>query len=305
MLDALGTTLRAAGLVPRSLAAWAGTDRVSALPIKLSGLAEREPSPAAAALALFVAGAELPIDRVRLPIEELIAVGLLERTSERVRSPVAVLPLGPSLIVCDRDDAEDDADLVCWPDDSSYHLTWAIAPGRRARWIDLGCGSAFAPLARPELASAITGVDINPRAVRYARLGAGLSGVAHLVIDEGDIGAPREPAELVTCNAPIPGEWDLAVWRRADDTFFHRLWATARDRIAPGGELIMHSRRSVIPDDLPGERVIVVYTPPGPAPFSILWWRPDAPDRIAKGYRELTPHRPHVDVRDREDLLAG
>jgi hypothetical protein len=36
-----------------------------------------------------------------------------------------------------------------------------------------------------------------------------------------------------------------------------------------------------------------------------LWWQPSAPARLATGGRMLTPQRPHVDPRDREDALAG
>ena len=131
------------------------------------------------------------------------------------RSPI--LPLGPSLVVCDRVDAPDAPELVCWPDDSSYHLAGALPAGRRPRWLDLGCGSAFAPLARPELAAAITGVDLNPRAVRVRA--ARRRALGHRRTSRssaGDVGTARGQAELVTCNAPIPDERDAAVWRRTD-----------------------------------------------------------------------------------------
>jgi len=305
-LRAIGVQLVAAGLTPRALAAWSGTDRISSLPWKVSGLSARDPVPAAAGLALLVAGAELPLDRCkRLPIEELVAAGIAEYVSAGVRARVGVVPLASSLLVCDRAECDDGVDLVCWPDDSSVHLASALPPGRRPRWIDLGCGSAFAPLARPELATQIHGIDINPRAVEHARLGAGLSGIEHLRIDQGDVADIEGTAELVTCNAPIPGEPDAAVWRSADPAFFTRLWATARRCAAPGGEIVVHCTLAAIPDELPGEQVIVVYTPPSTKAFAILWWRPDAPARRVVGRRPMTPERPHVDLRDREDAAAG
>lgn len=305
-LRAIGARLIASGLTPRALAAWSGTDRISALPWKVSGMSARDPVPAAAALALLVAGAELPIDRVRrLPIDELVAAGLVEHVEDRVRARVGVVPLAASLLVCDRAELDDGVDLVCWPDDSSVHLASALPPGRRARWLDLGCGSAFAPLARPELAASIHGIDINPRAVEHARLGAGLSGIEHLRIDHGDVGDADEVAELVTCNAPIPDEPDAAVWRSAGPGFFDRLWATARRCAAPGGEIVVHCTLAAIPDQLPGEQQIVVYTPPSTKAFAILWWRPDAPPRRVVGRRAMTPGRPHVDLRDRDDAAAG
>jgi len=210
-LGALGAQLRAAGLNARALAAWAGTTRVAALPARLDEMSGDPATPAGAVLALFVACAEVARDRLggaaATAIDALVACGLIEGDAARLRARIAIVPIGSALLVCDRLDAAIERDLVCWPDDSSHHLASAIPAGRRADWLDLGCGSAFAPLARPELAHRITGIDLNPRAVRYAQLGATLSGISHLTASQGDVADRRSPAELVTCNAPMP---DLA-----------------------------------------------------------------------------------------------
>lgn len=305
-LTMVGARLRGAGLTESALLAWAGTHRLSLLPRRLSGLSARPPVPASAALSQFVAGAHLTADQLRLlPIDELLEVGLLERAGDRFHAPWSVLPHEQGLLVCDRDDAEDAEQLVCWPDDSSYHLASAIGPGRRPRWIDLACGSAFAPLARPNLGAEILGIDLNPRAVRFARLGAALSGCRHLTIEEAEIGVTHAPAALVTCNAPIPDDHDVAIWRHADRGFFDRMWPAARACTAPGGEVITHTTLDALPEDLAGEAVTVAYTPPGERGYAITWWRPDAPARRVIARRMLTPIRPHLDPRDREEALQG
>lgn len=302
----LGARLRASGLTEGALLAWGGTRRIPALEWRLPGLLAREPVPAAAALSVFVAGAVLDIEQLgRLPVDELIEADLLERRGDRVRAPVSVLPLESALVVCDRHDRPDHADLVRWPDDSSYHLASALGPGRRPRWLDLACGSAFAPLSHPELASEIRCHDLNARAVRYARLGAALSGCRHITVEEAEIGETHAPAALVTCNAPIPGDADAAIWRRADDAFFTRMWPAARSCTAPDGQVVVHCVVSGIPAELPGEVVVVIYTPPDERGFAITWWRPDGPVRRVVAYRELTQARPHLDGRDRDDALAG
>jgi hypothetical protein len=207
-LASIGARLRGAGLTERALAAWAGTARIAALPARLAMVLPHPPTPAAAVLALLVGGAELAPAQLRtLPddlVAALIAHALIERAGDRLRARVAIIPLGVALVVCDRLDATVERDLVCWPDDSSHHLATAIPPGRRDRWLDLGCGSGFAPLARPELATRICGVDLNPRAVHHAQLGAALSGIAQFAASAGDAGAPHDAADLVTCNAPMP-----------------------------------------------------------------------------------------------------
>lgn len=304
-LPALGERLRAAGLTPRALAAWAGSERLVPLPTRQSALRARPPVPAAAALALFVAGAERTADQLAplLPLDELLEAGLVERAGATIRARAAVLPLGRALLVCDRADAPREPELVCWPDDSSYHLSNALPPGRRDRWIDLGCGSAFAALVRPELAARLVGVDLNPRAIHYARLGLGLSGITHADLVTGDAGADHGSAELITCNAPIPDEPHAAIWRSTDAGFLSRLAAAIPPRLAPGGLAVIHTVREALPQ-LPGERVFVAYSPGAPA-FGVLWWRPDEEDRAVFAHRPLTVERPHLDPRDREDALAG
>lgn len=215
-----------------------------------------------------------------------------------------MLPVRHGLVVCDPpDDASQDA--VCWPDDSSEHLANALVQEGGAHWLDLGCGSAYAQLARPDLVREIHGVDLNPRAVRYARLGAELSAFGFFTATEGDLAVPARIAgrcSLVTCNAPIP---NLAapLWRATRDaTLFPRLLAATRTALAPRGLAVFHAAREALAPllaELPGERVVVTYTPPAHVPaFCVAWWRPDGPTRLANFARELTADRPHVEPQD-------
>jgi hypothetical protein len=101
-----------------------------------------------------------------------------------------------------------------------------------------------------------------------------------------DVGDPHEPADLVTCNAPMPdppGNRDRLrtalpeVWRRADPDFFSRLWPALAPAVRSGGMAIVHAASAaLLPalDDAPGERVVVTYMPDGVPGFAIAWWRP-------------------------------
>jgi tRNA1(Val) A37 N6-methylase TrmN6 len=297
----IGQALRAAGLTPRALAAWAGTDRIPAL--RVDELAARPHTPAAHALALFVAGKDVDADQ-RLPVDALLERGLVEESHGKLHAEVAILPVGPSLIVCDRHDAPPTSERVCWPDDSSYHLALSIPKGRVSSWLDLGCGSAFAPLAHPELASEILGIELNPIAADMARLGAELSGVSHIAIEHADLAIDVPPAQLVTCNAPMPRatrDSDVEMWRTTDDDLFERLWRIVPERLVETGLAVIHAAVSAMPlERLTGERRLVIYTPPDVAPaFGVLWWRPDAEDRLAVSHRVLTAEHPHVTAADR------
>ena len=305
-LAELGRQLRAAGLTPRALAAWAGTAHVPALP-SCAGLSRRPSTAAAAALELFVAGraVAIPAQHGLAPlVEPLRALGLVERGDDGVRATVTILPLGEALLVCDRADAPNDQARVCWPDDSSYHLATALPAGRQPRWLDLCSGSAFAPLARPGLAAQVTGIDLNPRAVQFAALGAGLSGRTDVEVVHGDLGdAPSAPGgyDLVTCNMPIPDGGAGPIWRHTSEEAFARLWETCPRYVAPGGLVVMHAVLEALEAglrDAAGERVIVAYTPAHEAGFGVAWWRPSAPAGFVLTRRSLTSARPHLDWTD-------
>ena len=290
-------------LTPRALAAWGGTDRLSALAYRLP--AGPHHTPAAKLFALLVGG-----DSINAQDIGELPGGFVEVGDGVARATVSILPLGPSLLVCDRLDADGGTRVVCWPDDSSYHLALAIPPGRRARWLDIATGAAFAPLMRPELAEQIVGAELNPRGVELARHGVALSGLdGRISIVEADLTAGIEGTfELVTCNAPIPADVG-PLWRAtADQTFFARLFEQVPRVLAPGGLFALHAALdhiTAIVDALAGERVVVSYVPEGGRPFGILWWEPDRPARHVVTRRELTAGRPHLTHADRVAVLQG
>jgi SAM-dependent methyltransferase len=286
------------GLTTRALIAWTGTDRLSALPDMLPDLVGRPITPGSAMLALFVGGAAVPAAWIR-NVDALVAADLVDVDREIARAMAMVLPLGKSLMICDRMDGHIDEEYVCWPDDSSHHLANSLPAGRVARWLDLGCGSGFSPLARPELAEKITCIDLNPRAVRYARQGAELSKIGHIEVRQADVGAVDGQYELVTCNAPIPDSKEhMPMWQTTSRDFFDRLVSTAQRCVAPGGLIVLHAWLAAIPEELPGDVEICSYTPDDD--FGIVWWRPDAPQRRGMHRRLLTAERPHLDASDRD-----
>jgi Methyltransferase small domain len=275
-------------ITQKLLRAWAGTDRLSALqPARLSSLPITK---ASAELALFVAGVDVPV--------ALGDFSLAERRGDRWHAPVAILPTARDAIICDRHDAPaDDPERVCWPDDSSYHLVRSIPPGRRATWLDVGCGSAFAMAERPEAAERRVGVDVNPRAAAFAKRHAEIRCADATSYSAG------ETFELVTCNPPIP-DGDGPIWRGASAQTVRAMIATAGRHVAPTGLAVVHAALEVL-TDLAGDVVIVVYTPADERAFGVAWWQPDGESRQIVAHRALTPDRPHIDWTDRDAALAG
>lgn len=227
----------------------------------------------------------------------------LVRGDVAVRAQVAIVPVGEAWIVCDRLDDSEDHHRVWWPDDSSYHLMMAVPPGRVSSWLDIGCGSGFAPLVRPNAAERVLGTDLNPRAVSYARLGAVLSSIASVQFHEADLATGIDDTfQLVTCNAPIPGPTRGPLWSTTSGDFVARLFEHAARVVAVNGLVIVHAAADAIHPivaTLPGERVVVAYTPTQhPREFAVVWWCPSADPRLVVRRRELTVERPHVDDGD-------
>jgi len=310
----VGELLRHWGLTARTLAAWAGTDRLSALEQKLRFMPVTEPTPVGDALELFVRGSALPIQRARrFDLDRLHAEHLVEVDRGHVSSRYAVLPLRAGFVVCDRLDVTPDRELVCWPDDSSYHLASALPAARTfARWLDLGCGSAFAQLAHPERARELVAIDLNPRAVLYADRGAWLSGVS-IDTRKGDLADAIDDGrfDLVTCNAPIPepSEELRPIWRATDLDFVPRVFHQAERVLADDGLVVVHAALDAVAPlvaDLRGERTLVCYTPrEAPRQFAVAWWAPGGSDRHVAARRVLSREHPHVTHDDRVAALDG
>ena len=285
------------------LAGWAGTERLPTLFARVPALARQPVTRASAMLALFVAGVDVSRSLLGQDLEPFI--DLVEIRGDEARATVAILPIGRRVIICDRADASAEPELVCWPDDSSFHLLHSIPRvSGRTTWLDLGCGSAVAAISSPGLAARIVASDLNLRALQYATRAARFAGITHLETLHGDLATV--PAELITCNAPIPGDQG-PLWMAAAAGFIARVFANAAAALVPGGMVVVHAALAPLLElELEGELVIVAYTPLGePREFAVAWWRPDAPPRQIRARRGLEVGRPHLDASDREAALSG
>jgi hypothetical protein len=278
MLRALGQALARAGLTERAMRTCFGVAAAAHVPRALPHRGDPGPRPPRAALPLWLFCARRAVDETAAravvggALDDLIAVGLLVRDGDAVRAPVALCPIGPSIAVA-----------RVWPDDSSHHLIESLPAARVDRWLDLGSGPAFAPLAVPGRARVIRATDVDPALVDDARIGLALSGVTHVEPAVADLGAGAGPGwHLVTFNAPIPGP---------GDPILARFWAEAPALVAPGGEVVVHSVFAALPD-LPGELVAVRYA--RDPDFAITRWRPGGTSRQRVIDVTLTPETPHV-----------
>jgi len=242
--------------------------------------------------------------------------------------------MNDALAVCDRRDAAASRDSTPWPDDSSHHLCGALGGVRAERWLDLGTGSGIAPLTRRSVAPFALGADLVVPTARAAALGAALSDHRRFHVAVSDLDdAIAGQWDLITCNAPIPDELERGTaggpreeaadrstspppaelaprWRHAERDFLDRLCLRLPQRLRPGGLILLHAQQDALERALEnafgrlgslGDRVSVVYTPPGTPAFGVTWWQPHLPERRLVISRALSAERPHVDARDRDD----
>jgi SAM-dependent methyltransferase len=143
-----------------------------------------------------------------VPVDRLVAAGLLERSPRGVHGLVELVVHRDLLLAHDRFDPARGPNLA--PD----HVLGTNAPAllldsltvRRPvrETLDIGCGGGVQSFLAARHSQRVVAVDKNPRALNFLRLNARLNGVANLDTLEGDLFAPVEGRRfgLVVCNPP-------------------------------------------------------------------------------------------------------
>ena len=152
-----------------------------------------------------------------LTLEDVEALGLVDGADGQA-SPLVALAVVEGLVLAR--DRPDPVTHAVAPDHvlgvSPPALLLANLTVRRAarRVLDLGCGGGVQALLAARHAQHVVGVDLNPRALAFARFNACLNGIRNVEWREGDLYAPvaGERFDLVVCNPPYvvsPESWLL------------------------------------------------------------------------------------------------
>jgi release factor glutamine methyltransferase len=110
--------------------------------------------------------------------------------------------------------------------------------------LDMGTGSGVGAIFAARRARRVLGVDINPRAVRAARINALIHGVEDRVeVREGDLFAPvgAERFDRILFNPPFFGGKPRDIFERAffSSDIGERFSEKLRDHLAPGGQCLL------------------------------------------------------------------
>lgn len=135
-----------------------------------------------------------------------------------------------------------------------------VRPG--ARVLDVGTGSGVAAIQAAIGGAHVTAVDINPEAIRCARINALVNHVDERIdLRPGDLFTPvcGERFDVVVCNPPFfqgtPSSRRDAAWRSQD--FLPRFCAGLTDVVAAGGYALVvfsnHADQRALLDPLAGQ----------------------------------------------------
>ena len=185
------------------------------------------------------------------PVDFLAAMGVLVGDAGARRSLVSATWFGGRLIFADAR-----AYNVLWPGDP--FADYVMPPGRdsvglahvaprtpRRATLDLCCGPGTQTLLAATYSERVVGVDLNPRALRFARFNAAVNRVEHATFVHGDAYAPLGGArfDAIVSNPPFvpwpPDDAEL-LYRgggaRGDDVLA-RICAGAGAHLEPHGSL--------------------------------------------------------------------
>ncbi|XTP08345.1 methyltransferase [Streptomyces albus subsp. chlorinus] len=133
-------------------------------------------------------------------------------------------------------------DVVLGVGGASTTLAGLMVSTPVARALDLGTGSGVQALHASRFATHVTATDLNPRALRFARLTLALSGAAEPDVREGSLFEPvagEEPFDLIVSNPPFVISPGARLTYRdggmAGDDLCRTLVQQAARHLAPGG----------------------------------------------------------------------
>jgi release factor glutamine methyltransferase len=189
------------------------------------------------------------------PIEDLLVAADAATpcdAGDLLVSRVRFSTLGADLFVHSAFPTEASAAVFFGPDTYRFAaLLERSLPPRVGRLVDVGCGSGAGGLVLRHRASSVVLADINPEALRHAAVNAVLAGcedTASLVVSD-ILAAIDGPIDTVVANPPYLVDDGGRLYRHGGDrgiALAARIVAEARDRLVPGGHLVLYSGTPVI-----------------------------------------------------------
>lgn len=141
-----------------------------------------------------------------LHLDDWVQAGLLRVDGQQIIPEVRILPYSDLLITTDRRRRITDqpSDAVMTIGTSTLMLAESTIRSPVGTFLDLGSGSGVQSLLAARHCQSVCGVDLNPRAVNFARFNAQLNGFEQIEFLQGDLFEPvdSQTFDLIVSNPP-------------------------------------------------------------------------------------------------------
>lgn len=205
-----------------------------------------------------VFGWSLPFEEALLPDrirDALDRSGMMAREGGLCRSRVRVASAGGRLFLHSAFPT-DESDAVFFGPDSYRYVRFLEAEmprlGPVRRIVDIGAGSGVGAIAAASIlpGARLTATDINPRALRFARINARHAGVELETVEASGLDGVAGPFDLVVANPPFVVDPAGRLYRDGGDMRGARLsldWTMeAARRIEPGGAVLLYTGSAIV-----------------------------------------------------------
>ncbi len=186
-----------------------------------------------------------------LPFEALLEqASALLREGDLLRSAVRFSSLGP-LLCAHSAYPTTEADAVFFgPDTYRFAALIEQRIASAGAVADVGCGSGAGGLLLARRAQSVQLLDINPRAVRFARANAELNGLPARALQSDVLSAAEGPLDLIVANPPYLADDLGRAYRDGGEdlgtALSVRIARESLARLAPGGRLLLYTATPVV-----------------------------------------------------------
>jgi methylase of polypeptide subunit release factors len=140
-----------------------------------------------------------------IPLERLEAMGVISVRNGQVLPLFELIPTEPLLLGCDAFQEElATPDHVLGVSPSARVLSWLTVRREVERALDVGTGNGVQAILATRHTGHVTALDVNERALRFAKFNAILNGAPPIDFRAGDLFEPvaGEKFDLIVCNPP-------------------------------------------------------------------------------------------------------
>jgi SAM-dependent methyltransferase len=159
-------------------------------------------------LELLIDGRPVAADRLSphlapAELDALIETRLVEVQGGQLSARLCLFPIAGKYLATDRADRNKAVNQVMYLWSESYLLGGLVKRSPRRRAIDLGTGSGVHAILAADHCQRVVAVDINPRALEFARFNAALNGVENIDFVQSDLWSAVEGScDLLLANPP-------------------------------------------------------------------------------------------------------